>query len=81
MSVITSVTAQDTRRVHTATDLPLETIERQIEVVIEDIGVDAVKTGMLSSTEIIDLVSKKMQQFQIKRLVVDPVMVSTGEIH
>ena len=78
MSAITSVTAQDTSRVHTATDLPLETIERQIEVVIEDIGVDAVKTGMLSSTEIIDLVSKKMQQFQIERLVVDPVMVSTG---
>jgi len=78
MSVITSVTAQDTRRVHTAFDLPLETIERQIDAVIEDIGVDAVKTGMLPSAEIIDLVSEKVKQFQIKRLVVDPVMLSTG---
>ena len=78
MSVITSVTAQDTRRVHMASDLPLETIERQIEAVIEDIGVDAVKTGMLPSAEIIDVVSEKVKQFQIERLVVDPVMVSTG---
>ena len=78
MSVITSVTAQDTRRVHTASDLPLEIIERQIEAVIEDIGVDAVKTGMLPSVEIIDVVSEKVKQFQIERLVVDPVMWSTG---
>ena len=78
MSVITSVTAQDTRRVHTASDVPLETIQRQIEAVIEDMGADAVKTGMLPSAEIIDGVSEKVKQFQIERLVVDPVMVSSG---
>ena len=78
MSVITSVTAQDTKRVYKSSDLPLEIIERQIEAVIEDIGADAVKTGMLSSIEIIDVVSDKVKQFQIERLVVDPVMVSTG---
>lgn len=78
MSVITSVTAQDTRRVHQASDLPVGIIERQIEAVLEDIGVDAVKTGMLSSTHIIDSVSRKVEQFEIERLVVDPVMVSTG---
>lgn len=78
MSVVTSVTAQDTQHVYMVSDLPLENIERQIEAVVEDIGADAVKTGMLSSAEIIELVSKKLKQFQIECLVVDPVMVSTG---
>ena len=78
MSVITSVTAQDTKRVYKSSDLPLEIIEGQIEAVIEDIGADAVKTGMLSSIEIIDLVSEQVKRFGIDRLVVDPVMVSTG---
>ncbi|MDA2933758.1 bifunctional hydroxymethylpyrimidine kinase/phosphomethylpyrimidine kinase [Acidobacteria bacterium AH-259-D05] len=78
MSVITSVTAQDTQHVYMSSDLPLENIQRQIEVVIEDIGVDAVKTGMLSSAEIIELVTEKVKQFKIECLVVDPVMVSTG---
>ena len=78
MSVITSVTAQDTRRVYLSSDLPLKNIELQIEAVIQDIGVDAVKTGMLSSGEIIELTVEKLVQFRIKRLVVDPVMVSSG---
>ncbi|MDA2926516.1 bifunctional hydroxymethylpyrimidine kinase/phosphomethylpyrimidine kinase [Acidobacteria bacterium AH-259-G07] len=78
MSVITSVTAQDTQHVYMASDLPLENIERQIEAVVEDIGVDAVKTGMLSSAEIIGLVAEKAKQFAMGCLVVDPVMVTTG---
>lgn len=78
MSVITSVTAQNTERVFLATDLPLQNIEKQIQAVIEDIGVDAVKTGMLSSAEIICLVTRKMKQYGIERLVIDPVMVSTS---
>ncbi|MCZ6485640.1 MAG: bifunctional hydroxymethylpyrimidine kinase/phosphomethylpyrimidine kinase [Acidobacteria bacterium] len=78
MSVITSVTAQNTRKVLMASDLPLENIRRQIEAVLEDIGADAVKTGMLSSREIIELVSENVRRFRMERLVVDPVMVSTG---
>ncbi len=78
MSAITSVTAQDTSRVYLATDLPLKTIERQIESVIEDIGVNAVKTGMLSSAQIIDLVATKIKYYAIEQLVVDPVMIATG---
>lgn len=78
MSVITSVTAQDTKRVHNTSDLPLDNIEEQIQAVVEDIGVDAVKTGMLSSAPIISLVAAKMDQYGIKRLVIDPVMVSAG---
>jgi hydroxymethylpyrimidine/phosphomethylpyrimidine kinase len=78
MTAITSVTAQDTTRVHMVSDVPLENIELQIEAVIQDIGVDAVKTGMLSSKEIITLVARQMAKYQVANLVVDPVMVSTS---
>ncbi|MGH9339758.1 MAG: bifunctional hydroxymethylpyrimidine kinase/phosphomethylpyrimidine kinase [Acidobacteriota bacterium] len=78
MTAVTSVTAQDTRRVHMASDLPLDNIRLQIKAVIDDIGVDAVKTGMLSSAEIISLVARAMKRYRIDRLVVDPVMISTG---
>jgi hydroxymethylpyrimidine/phosphomethylpyrimidine kinase len=78
MTAITSVTAQDTVRVHMVSDIPLENIEMQIEAVIQDIGVDAVKTGMLSSNEIISLVARQMEKHQVEKLVVDPVMVSTS---
>lgn len=78
MSAITSVTAQDTLHVYMASDLPLDNIERQIRAAIEDIGVDAVKTGMLSSAAIIRLVAQLMKHYGIERLVIDPVMVTTG---
>ncbi len=78
MSVIVSVTAQDTTRVYHTADLPLENIELQIKAVMEDIGADAVKTGMLSSASIIQLVEKKVRDYNVEKLVVDPVMVSTG---
>src|SRR5512144_1971324 len=78
MSVVTSVTAQDTRRVYHSADLPLENVELQIKAVMEDIGADAVKTGMLSSPAIIQLVERKMREYGVEKLVVDPVMVSTG---
>ena len=78
MSAITSVTAQDTRRVYLASDLPVESVERQIQAVMEDIGADAVKTGMLSNSDIIRSVAEQMRHFEVQRLVVDPVMVSTG---
>lgn len=78
MSAITSVTAQDTMRVYLASDLPVEAVERQIQAVLEDIGADAVKTGMLSSSAIIRSVARQLRRFAMECLVVDPVMVSTG---
>ncbi len=78
MSVIVSVTAQDTRRVYASADVPLDNIELQIQAVMEDIGTDAVKTGMLSSAPIIELVAQKLRHYGVSRLVVDPVMVTTG---
>lgn len=75
-SVITAVTAQNTVAVADAFELPLEIIEAQIDALFDDIRIDAVKTGMLSSTAIIQLVARKMRERGVERLVIDPVMVS-----
>jgi len=76
MSVITALTAQNTVGVQAVYELPLEFIEKQIDSVMEDIGADAVKTGMLSSSPIVSLVASKIAQYRMKRVVVDPVMVA-----
>ncbi len=78
MSVITSVTAQNTLSVLGVSDLPAGFVELQMDAVLGDIGADAVKTGMLSNKEIVSSVSKKIREYGIKNLVVDPVMVSKG---
>ncbi len=77
-SVIAAITAQNTRGVSGVLELPLEIIGKQLDAVLSDIGTDAAKTGMLSSAEIITLVSEKVRQWRIDRLVVDPVMVAKG---
>jgi hydroxymethylpyrimidine/phosphomethylpyrimidine kinase len=76
MSVITALTAQNTVGVQAVYELPLEFIEQQIDSVMDDIGADAVKTGMLSSSPIVSLVAAKVAHYRVKRLVVDPVMVA-----
>ena len=76
MTVITALTAQNTVGVQAIVELPLDFIESQIDSVVSDIGVDAVKTGMLSSSEIVSLVAGKIRQYKLKRVVIDPVMVA-----
>ena len=76
MSAVTAITAQNTLGVTAVQDISLDVIEAQIDAVVDDIGVDAVKTGMLSSPEIVRLVARKAEQHQFDRLVVDPVMVA-----
>ena len=78
MSVITAVTAQDTQRVYGFVELEPSFIAQQIDVVLEDIGADAVKTGMLSSVPIIEAVADRIKHWNITNLVVDPVMVAKG---
>ncbi|MBW2255461.1 MAG: bifunctional hydroxymethylpyrimidine kinase/phosphomethylpyrimidine kinase [Deltaproteobacteria bacterium] len=75
-SVITAVTAQNTRVVTAAFELPIEIIEAQIDAVMSDIEVDATKTGMLSSIAIIEAVARKVREHWMFPLVVDPVMIS-----
>lgn len=74
MSAITSITAQNTLGVFEIYDLPPETVQKQIDVVCEDIGVDAAKTGMLSNANIISAVADSIMKNNITKLVVDPVM-------
>jgi hydroxymethylpyrimidine/phosphomethylpyrimidine kinase len=76
MSVITSITAQNTQGVTAIYDLPVSIIERQLDAIFEDFEVAAVKTGMLSSPEIVEVVGRKLRQYRVQTLVVDPVMVS-----
>jgi hydroxymethylpyrimidine/phosphomethylpyrimidine kinase len=76
-SAITAITAQNTLGVQDAADLPITLIEEQIDAVLEDIGTDAAKTGMLSSSEIIEAVAARARRWHL-RLVVDPVMVAKG---
>ena len=79
MSVITSVTAQNTVEVKAIYDIPREFVALQIDSILEDIGVDAVKTGMLSNEEIIETVAERLKFHKIEKVVVDPVMVSKSK--
>lgn len=76
-SVITAITAQNTREVRGVEVLPLDLVELQLRAVMEDMQVDAVKTGMLPSADIIDVVMRVLAHYNIP-VVVDPVMVATS---
>lgn len=78
MSVLTAITAQNTQGVQGVLDLPPEFVALQLESVVNDLGVDAAKTGMLANAEIIQALAKTIEQFNIPHLVVDPVMRSKG---
>ena len=75
-SALTAITAQNTVGVQAVHDVPLEIIAAQIDAVVSDIGVQAAKTGMLSTAEIIGVVSNRVRHWRIEQLVVDPVMVA-----
>jgi len=72
---LTAVTAQNTYGVFAIQGIDLTIIEKQIDVVFEDTGIDAAKTGMLYEANVIELVAKKVKQYNLP-LVVDPVMVA-----
>ncbi len=78
MSVITVLTAQNTLGVQGVFPQSEEAIEAQLDSVLSDIGADAVKTGMLYSAEIIRLVARKLRQYPVGPIVVDPVMYAKG---
>ena len=74
MSVIVSVVAENTFHVIDMQDISPDIIEKQIDAVFEDIGVDAVKVGMLSQPECMKAVAKKLKQYKPNNVVIDPVM-------
>ena len=74
MSVIVSVVAENTSRVIDIQDITPDMIQKQIDAVFEDIEVDAVKIGMLSTTQSMIAVAEKLIEYKPKNIVIDPVM-------
>ena len=77
-SAITAVTVQNTLGVEAVHPIPLDILRGQIEAVLSDIGTDAVKIGMLHSSEVVEVVADVLQNYNIRNVVLDPVMVSTS---
>ena len=79
LSVITAITAQNTMGVVDYTDVPLDMIEKQLNAILVDIKIDAIKIGMLSNEKTILLIKDKLEKLQNKvPIVLDPVMVAKG---
>lgn len=79
MSVITAVTVQNTMGVFGVQEISTDIVEGQIKAIFEDIEVDSVKVGMLSSSELIRTIGAALKKYNAKNIVIDPVMVSKSE--
>ena len=77
-SVVTAVTAQNTIGVQDFEAVNSELVDKQLNSVLGDLNISAVKTGMLANREIIKVAAEKIKQYQLENLVVDPVMVATS---
>lgn len=77
-SALTAITVQNTLGVSAVHAVPVEILEGQIDAVLSDIGADAIKIGMLHSSEVVRCVRKILDKFDAKNVVLDPVMVSTS---
>ncbi len=76
MSVITAVTVQNTQGVFGCQDITPSIIKGQIDAIFTDIEVSAVKIGMVSQIETIQAIAEKLKQYDVKNVVLDPVMIS-----
>ena len=77
-TAITAITAQNTLGVRGIHGIPPEMVEQQIDAVMEDIGADAVKIGMLHSVQVIKTVAKSIHKHKMQNVVLDPVMVAAS---
>lgn len=78
MTAITALTAQNTMGVRAIHGVPPDILQHQIDAVVEDIGVDAVKIGMLHSPGVVQIVAHAIDRHVLKNIVLDPVMVATS---
>jgi len=78
MSAITALTAQNTVGVRAIHAVPASFLKAQLEAVLDDIGCDAIKIGMLHTPEVVDAVVWSLKTYGVKRVVLDPVMVATS---
>jgi len=76
LSVITALTAQNTKAVTAIHDVPKDMIAAQLDAVFDDIHIDAVKIGMLSRPDVIDVVADRLRRYDAEKIVLDPVMVA-----
>ncbi|WP_029695883.1 bifunctional hydroxymethylpyrimidine kinase/phosphomethylpyrimidine kinase [Comamonas badia] len=78
MTAVTAITAQNTRGVRAIHGVPPEILRAQIDAVVEDIGADAVKIGMLATPEVVRVVADAIRRHALANVVLDPVMVATS---
>jgi len=78
MTALAALTAQNTRGVTAIHPVPASFLKAQLQAVLDDIGADAVKIGMLHSPEMVEVVAWAIDQYQLQRVVLDPVMVATS---
>ena len=81
MSAITALTAQNTMGVSAISEVDPEFVGKQLDSIFTDIYPDSVKIGMVSSVEIIDVISQKLTEYNAKNIVVDPVMGDNGNLY
>ena len=77
-TAVTAVTAQNTKGVKKITSIPTSIVEKQITMILDDIGAHAVKIGMLHNAGIIKSVYKILKKYKLKNIVLDPVMIAKG---
>jgi hydroxymethylpyrimidine/phosphomethylpyrimidine kinase len=78
MTALAALTAQNTRGVTAIHPVPPAFLKAQLQAVLDDIGVDAVKIGMLHSPEMVEVVAWAIDHYQLTKVVLDPVMVATS---
>ncbi len=78
MSVITALTAQNTTGVYGIEEVSKEFVCNQIDCIFKDIEPDSIKIGMVSNSEIIEVIAERLSYYNAKNIVLDPVMVSTS---
>ena len=76
MTAITAVTAQNTKGVKKIIPIPTKNVQKQITMILDDIGANGVKIGMLHNTSIIKCVYSILKKYKLKNVVLDPVMVA-----
>ncbi len=78
MTAVTAVTVQNTKGVKSVISIPADEIYNQIIYITEDIKPDAIKIGMLHSTQVINKVFKSLNKIKVKKIILDPVMIAKG---
>ncbi len=78
MTAVTAITAQNTKGVKGIISIPIKNLKKQITMVLDDIGADSVKIGMLHNISVIKNISKIIKKYNLKNIVLDPVMIAKG---